>query len=63
MLCSVDGKINSGSSDAFDMGKDYDAEKITVQSGGTVNGVLLRGKLINYANIVMAPVLVGGVGK
>lgn len=39
---------------------DYDAENVTVQSGGTMNGVLLRAKLIDYVNIVFAPVLVGG---
>ena len=35
-------------------------ERITIQTGGTLNGVLLRKKLIDYVDIVVAPVLVGG---
>ena len=38
----------------------YGCERITVQSGGTVNGLFLREKLLDYADIVVAPVLVGG---
>ena len=38
----------------------YGCERITVQSGGTVNGLFLREKLFDYADIVVAPVLVGG---
>lgn len=38
----------------------YNASNVTIQSGGTLNGVLLRAKLIDYVNIVIAPVLVGG---
>lgn len=40
--------------------KDYGCERLTLQSGGTVNGLLLREKLIDYVDIVVAPVLVGG---
>ena len=38
----------------------YGCERITVQSGGTMNGVFLRDKLFDYVDIVVAPVLVGG---
>ena len=33
---------------------------LTVQSGGTVNGLFLREKLLDYVDIVVAPVLIGG---
>ena len=39
---------------------DYGCERLTVQSGGTVNGLFLREKLFDYVDIVVAPVLVGG---
>lgn len=35
-------------------------EHLTVQSGGTVNGLFLREKLLDYLDIVVAPVLAGG---
>ncbi|SOC11997.1 dihydrofolate reductase family protein [Pseudobutyrivibrio ruminis] len=35
-------------------------DRLTIQSGGTVNGLFLREKLIDYVDIVVAPVLVGG---
>ena len=38
----------------------YDAKRLTIQSGGTLNGLFVRNKLIDYVNIVIAPVLVGG---
>ncbi len=38
----------------------FDAKNVTIQSGGTLNGVLLREKLFDFVNIVVAPVLVGG---
>lgn len=38
----------------------YDVEKITIQSGGTLNCELLRENLIDFVNIVIAPILVGG---
>lgn len=34
--------------------------RLTVQSGGTVNGLFLREKLLDFVDIVVAPVLVGG---
>lgn len=39
---------------------DYGCERLTIQSGGTVNGLLLRQKLFDYVDIVVAPILVGG---
>jgi len=40
--------------------EEYGCEALTVQSGGTINGVFLREKLIDYVDIVVAPILVGG---
>ena len=40
--------------------KDYGCERLTVQSGGTVNGLFLREKLLDFVDIVVAPVLIGG---
>ena len=39
---------------------EYSCEKITIQTGGTLNGLFLREKLIDYIDIVVAPVLIGG---
>lgn len=38
----------------------FGCERITIQSGGTVNGLFLREKLFDYVDIVVAPVLIGG---
>ena len=38
----------------------YGVERITIQSGGTLNCEFLRQNLIDYVNIVIAPILVGG---
>ena len=47
--------------DAFSQLKqDFGCERLTLQSGGTVNGLLLREKLIDFVDFVVAPVLVGG---
>lgn len=35
-------------------------ERITVQTGGTLNGLLLREGLLDYVDLVVAPVLIGG---
>ena len=43
-----------------DLKNNYSVEKITIQSGGTLNGEFLRNNLIDYVNIVIAPLLVGG---
>ena len=40
--------------------KEYGCERLTVQSGGTINGIFLRKKLIDYVDIVVAPLLIGG---
>lgn len=42
------------------MKEKYDAKRITIQSGGTLNGLFLRENLIDYVNVVIAPLLVGG---
>lgn len=39
---------------------DYHIERLTVQSGGTLNGLFLREHLFDHVDIVVAPVLVGG---
>ena len=44
----------------IDMKEKYDAKRITIQSGGTLNGLFLRENLIDYVNVVIAPLLVGG---
>lgn len=40
--------------------RDYGCERLTVQSGGTVNALFLREKLLDYVDIIVAPVLIGG---
>ena len=40
--------------------KEYGCERLTVQSGGTVNSLFLRQKLFDYVDVVIAPVLIGG---
>lgn len=39
---------------------DYGCKRITIQTGGTLNGLLLREKLLDYIDIVVAPILIGG---
>ena len=39
---------------------EHGCEHLTVQSGGTLNEIFLREKLIDYVDIVVAPLLVGG---
>ncbi len=39
---------------------EYGCERITIQTGGTLNGLFLREKLFDYVDLVVAPVLVGG---
>ena len=38
----------------------YGCERLTIQSGGTVNGLFLREKLFDFVDLVVAPVLIGG---
>lgn len=40
--------------------EDYGCERLTIQSGGTVNGLFVRNKLIDVVDIVVAPLLIGG---
>ena len=39
---------------------DFGCDRITIQSGGTLNSLFLREKLIDYVDVVVAPVLIGG---
>lgn len=39
---------------------EFGCQRITIQSGGTLNGLFLREKLFDYIDIVVAPVLIGG---
>lgn len=39
---------------------EYGCERITIQTGGTLNSLFLREKLLDYIDIVVAPVLIGG---
>ena len=43
-----------------DLCEKYDAKRLTIQSGGNMNGRFLREDLVDYASVVVAPVLVGG---
>lgn len=40
--------------------KNFACERLTIQSGGTVNSLFLREKLFDFVDLVVAPVLVGG---
>lgn len=42
------------------LNKDYGCDRLTVQSGGTMNGLFLREKLFDFVDIVVAPILIGG---
>ena len=39
---------------------EFSCERLTVQSGGTTNGLFLREKLFDFIDIVVAPTLIGG---
>lgn len=43
-----------------DLYEKFGCERITVQTGGTLNGLFLRAKLLDYVDIIVAPVLIGG---
>ena len=43
-----------------DLYSKYNAERLTIQSGGTLNGMFVREKLLDFVNIVIAPIIVGG---
>lgn len=38
----------------------FKCKRITLQIGGTLNGLFLRNKLIDMVDIVVAPILIGG---
>lgn len=40
--------------------KNYGIKRLTIQTGGTLNSILLREKLIDKLSIVMSPALIGG---
>lgn len=40
---------------------DFHCDRLTIQSGGTMNSLFLREKLLDYIDIIIAPVLVGGI--
>lgn len=53
------GKINFD--DMFTKLKEvYGAERITIQSGGTLNAEFIRNGLVDYISLVIAPVMIGG---
>lgn len=39
---------------------DFGCDRLTVQSGGTLNELFLREKLLDYVDVVVAPILIGG---
>ncbi len=43
-----------------DLYSKYKAERLTIQSGGSLNGLFVRNKLIDYVDIIIAPALIGG---
>lgn len=43
-----------------DLFEKYGVSRLTIQSGGNLNCLFLRNNLIDYVNIVIAPLLVGG---
>ena len=43
-----------------DLKEKYGCERLTVQSGGAMNGIFLRNGLFDFVDIIVAPVLVGG---
>ena len=38
----------------------YDIPSLTIQTGGTLNAVLLRNKLIDHISVIVVPALIGG---
>jgi len=40
--------------------QDYGIEKISIQSGGTLNALFLKHKIIDHISIIIAPCLIGG---
>lgn len=42
------------------LNREFGCQRLTIQSGGTLNELFLREKLLDYVDLVVAPVLVGG---
>ena len=40
--------------------KEHGCERITIQSGGTLNALFLKEQLFDFVDIVVAPILIGG---
>lgn len=38
----------------------FDCDRLTIQSGGTLNALFLREKLFDFVDVIVAPVLIGG---
>lgn len=43
-----------------DLYNKYNVDKLTIQSSGSMNGLFIRNNLIDYVDIVIAPILIGG---
>ncbi len=43
-----------------DLHEKYGTKRLTIQTGGNFNTLLLRKKLIDYVHVIIAPLLVGG---
>ena len=43
-----------------DLHEKYGCERLTIQSGATLNAEFLRNKLFDFVDVVVAPVLIGG---
>jgi 2,5-diamino-6-(ribosylamino)-4(3H)-pyrimidinone 5'-phosphate reductase len=41
--------------------QDFGINRVTIQTGGTLNSIFLRNKLIDKISIVVAPTLIGGI--
>ena len=44
----------------YKLKNDFNCERLTIQSGGTLNDLFLKDKLFDYLDIIVAPLLVGG---
>lgn len=40
--------------------EEFGCKRLTIQSGGTLNEKFLRNKLIDYVDLIVAPILIGG---
>ena len=43
-----------------DLYQKFGCDRLTIQTGGSLNSLFLRGNLIDYVDVVVAPILVGG---